>query len=126
MKRLKKLVGKLAALLEGEQTKPPAEHSTPTPTAVIPKKCATCKHWNLADGQAVMRDYPDFLRAAAVLRPGRMATTVDDEGRVKANGLPPRAQWDDFGACDKHETVTYGDVLPEWCNDWSQADGQGQ
>lgn len=45
----------------------------------VKKACESCKHFDLAEGQAVLRQFPAFMAAAAVVSPAQIARTVQRE-----------------------------------------------
>ena len=72
------VVGAAAVLLVSWSLARILKHqSTSAPVAVPPvlelkRQCGNCQHFDLAEGQAVMKRHPPFLAAAAVLQPQQM------------------------------------------------------
>lgn len=67
--------------------------------AAIPRTCSTCKHFDLAEGQAIMKKYPIFMEASRWVPPSEMGRSVTDElerdcrecdgtGKVDPGGRP--------------------------------------
>lgn len=50
-----------------------------TPQDPVRPVCNSCRHFDLEEGQAALRNHPVFLRAAAVLSPAEMGRTVSYE-----------------------------------------------
>lgn len=78
-------------------------------------QCHNCKHFDLEEGQAAMRENPNFMKACAVVPPSRMGVPVmhgDDDKPLPPeqqprSSVPKKATWEDFGACLEHEEVRY-------------------
>ncbi len=78
-------------------------------------KCLNCKHFDIEEGQAAMRNHPQFAEVMRHVSPARMANRMryDKEtgkplDEQPDDVLPQRARWKDFGACDVHNEVRYG------------------
>jgi hypothetical protein len=88
-----------------------------------PKRCSTCKHFDLQEGQAAMQAHPVFMQAAGVLSPSKMGTVVtyDEDGTRHESGpagVPMLAKWNQFGACLCPEQAdTDGSPILKWGGD---------
>lgn len=67
------------------------------------KHCATCVHWDLEEGQAVIRANPAFHTASQWVTPQRMSVKFDEEGNPSDASVQARVAWKDFGACLFHQ-----------------------
>jgi len=85
---------------------------TPAARTRAPKQCNTCDHFDLTDGQAIMRDHPAFFEAAKHIPPRRMAQRYDDEGNViveeGASAISHSCAWREFGLCRLHDQLIWG------------------
>jgi hypothetical protein len=92
-----------------------------------PRRCSTCKHFDLEEGQAAMRAHPVFMQAAAVLPPSKMGVVVtydaDGTRHEKDHDVPATARWPQFGSCggasqldaDGSKVLKWGgDVCPDY------------
>ena len=105
--------------------------------SAAPTHCGNCKHFDLEEGQAVMRQHKPFLAAAAVLAPAEMGKTIQyeelecsEEGCGKAHpiqdclvcrgngtvnkrigpaptGVAAKVKWADFGACLENNDIRH-------------------
>lgn len=74
------LAGYLVAKAVLASKRPPAEPlPAPPPAPKQAPSCATCRHFDLAEGQAVMAQYPTFMRVAGVISPAQIARQVVSE-----------------------------------------------
>lgn len=99
------------------------------------RKCGNCKHFDLAAGQAALKEWPAFMGAAAVLAPDRMGRprvpTVEqliEEGNTPEEAKLKHAEakdaqlpetnvgWDEIGSCAKH---SQGRAMTDSCKDWT-------
>lgn len=64
--------------------------------------CGTCEHFDLAEGQAILRRFPTFIEATRMVSLNRQTTKYDENGNVlEAGAVPERATLEQFGACLK-------------------------
>ena len=93
------------------------------------KLCRNCKHFDLEEGQAVLRksEHGAFMHAAALLKPAEMGLKVlhDDNGEMLIDdagvpirekpSLPMKTGWDQAGACLKDEMIIFDiDTCEKW------------
>lgn len=101
------------------------------------RKCSNCKHFDLEEGQATMRQHKPFLAAAAQLTPSEMGRTIQyrevecprdgctrekpipDCTACQGNGtvnkrigpepssIAAKTKWSDFGACLEHSELRH-------------------
>lgn len=74
--------------------------------ASVPRRCASCRHFDHDAGQEALRQNPAMLVASQTIPPWAMGRKVerDEAGRL----IPPagtskdwlKAKWSDLGACD--------------------------
>ena len=72
--------------------------------------CSNCEHFDLEEGQAVMRQNPIFLEAARHVSPNTMMRKLDEHGKELPNENRLKAKedrWDLFGACAMHEQLRH-------------------
>ena len=75
-------------------------------TAIQRGECRTCRHFDLAEGQAVIEHTsPVFAQVSRILTPYEMAKEKESVAR--------KASWTDFGFCHHHKTTLYGLQTPE-------------
>ena len=73
-----------------------------------PKLCEKCMHFDVAEGQAIIRANPAFAGACEAITPKRMTERYDDKGNlVVASPLPNKTTWSDFGACAVNEELRW-------------------
>lgn len=84
----------------------------PTPSS-LGRTCSNCAHFDLDEGQGVMRTYPAFMAAASFLRPVEMGVEVDAEGNPIARDVPAKAEWAQFGYCGLRDEVLWGPMDAE-------------
>lgn len=80
------------------------------------RRCDHCASFDLEEGQAVMRLYPNFLAAAQHVTPARMAQRYNEEGEMtEDSSVPIRAKWTEFGLCLSHQEVRWsGDACEKF------------
>jgi len=84
----------------------------PPVQAALPVRCVNCKHFDIEEGQAAIQQFPQFMKAAAVIPPTLMGAKAElvevtnEDGSVEKvwkktrnKGVPARTTWDDLGAC---------------------------
>lgn len=71
------------------------------PKKAPPKNCASCKHFNKAEGQNALRGHGPFMAAASLISPAVMGGKYDfeKEAHVPNRSFPPHTDWSDFGRC---------------------------
>jgi len=85
----------------GGEVLPPVEQPDP-----LPATCTRCKHFDWAEGQAFLDRFPAARAAYQWVSPR-------DEARSDNRDLVPhKAKWQDFGACSRHKTLVWGDMIP--------------
>lgn len=85
------------------------------PPEPVEPTCGNCKHWDLEEGQAVIRAHPHFMQAARYVAPAEM-------GRVARPG--PTVPCRDCGGQGKLGTMRYRDGV-EITTDCSVCGGKG-
>lgn len=93
---------KVDAPLPGGEAAPAASSA---PRATQAKVCSTCRHFDLAAGQAALRANPAMMGAAAQIPPWAMGRKIERDDR--GSPIPPKdtdpalleATWEDLGAC---------------------------
>lgn len=99
---------------------------TPQPTVTLPvvretevlqpdaaKKCSTCVHFDLADGQAAMRAHGPFAVAAQFVPPYEMGAQATPEGEIIARDIPMKSAWEEYGHCGKRMEGIWGPTTAE-------------
>jgi hypothetical protein len=83
----------------------PADLSKEEMAGLREQHCSMCRRFDLHEGQAFLQSFPV---AAQVYR----WVSPRDEARAAPDLVPLKAQWQDFGACDRHNTVVWGGMVP--------------
>jgi len=81
--------------------------------------CGNCAHFDLEEGQAIIKAHPIFLEAASHVSPNLMMRKLDEEGNPLPN--PHRLKekensWGLFGACEKREQLRH---TSDKCEFWT-------
>lgn len=92
-------------------------------SAPVISRCGNCKHWDLEEGQAVMRTHSVFMQAASVLAPAQMGRqvksekktcpTCEGEGRVKTGRFNKREFFTVLDAEGKKRMLTDGQIFTD-------------
>lgn len=109
------LVVVTVALLISYRFRPPiqpvviqSQPATSAPTAALPKvdrekTCATCRHFDLEAGQALLRQQQVFASMVApFIPPAEYHEKVDENGEIHRSIVSPKCAWNRFGMCAKH------------------------
>lgn len=104
----------------------------PTPKPAAKLICDDCVHWDLEAGQAAMTQNQPFFKAAQVLTPYQMGSTVeyDDAGnalpRKDGRGSGMKASWEELGGCGLRDEGTFRNfTCPNWHHIDAPAPGDG-
>jgi hypothetical protein len=87
---------------------PPVQPPQPTPAPALPRvdaerTCATCRHFDLEAGQALMRQQHVFAAMVApFVSPSEYHEVVDKNDEVQKTNVSPKCAWNRFGMCTKH------------------------
>lgn len=92
------------------------------PPQPVARECRNCKHFDLPEGQAALKNQPAFLMAAETLSPAKMSVKVigkDDKDNPLYSEpcYPLRAAWSEFGACMNRKN---GEPHLQWHEDTCQ------
>lgn len=90
---------------------------------VLPKRCATCLHWDLAAGQEMLARDPNAAALTAALTPAQWSAAernklkvneedgafVDAEAPASSDAPTPIERWGNYGACSKFQEIVSAD-----------------